>query len=738
MLGALCLLLCATTRAAAPQPAFPGAEGFGAYAKGGRGGRVIEVTNLNARGPGSLQAACDAKGPRIVVFRVSGIIDGSVHVKEPFCTIAGQTAPGDGICIRSGELRVHTHDVVIRYLRSRPGGHPLGPNGENRDCFDFSGNAHDVIIDHCSFSWTTDENVTTWGRPRNATIQWCISSEALCDGIHPKGPHSMGMLLGKGDNTVTVHHCLLAHNNGRNPRMSNKPGNPPSIFDIRNNVIYDHGRYGAATAHGDILLNFVGNTFKMGPSSYEPHPRGLYPYGGEKTRIYVDDNNWRDKPKGVDEWRVVDSVLLPDRELYKPELRGLEPIDTPAVTTESAAQAYESVLKYAGCRRPVRDVVDDRIVAEVRAGTGQIIDSPRYVGGYPTYASAAPPPDADHDAMPDAWERRHGFNPKDPADGPRDLDGDGYTNVEEFLNLTDPAKPDTGVPAPPPVVVIQSGNDRMRRDAGRKTGKDLLAKEQTPLATHEAREALLKKVRESGKRVADVLGLRFVKIEPGEFELWEIKIKITKPFEIGIFEVTQTQWQMVMGTRPWLGQPAAQDNPQFPATYISHLDTQEFIARLNASGDRQYGLPTQAEWRLAAHGGTDFLYGFQEDEQRVPEYAWCCYRVYKDKRMAAKHFPTFPQAVGKLKPNPFGVYDMAGNVRELVSDYASYHYYSDRAKYGSERTDPTGPDTGECRTVCGGHFRYVPSQVLRRRPFTGHRPHYRGFGLGFRLRRALP
>ena len=150
VLGVLCLLLGTTARATAPQPAFPGAEGFGAYAKGGRGGRIIEVTNLNARGPGSLHAACDAKGPRIVVFRVSGIIDGSVHVMEPFCTIAGQTAPGDGICIRRGELRVHTHDVVIRYLRSRPGDHPLGPNGEDRDCFDFSGNAHDVIIDHYS------------------------------------------------------------------------------------------------------------------------------------------------------------------------------------------------------------------------------------------------------------------------------------------------------------------------------------------------------------------------------------------------------------------------------------------------------------------------------------------------------------------------------------------------------------------------------------------------------------
>ena len=184
VLGALCLLLGAATRAAAPLPAFPGAEGFGAHTPGGRGGRIIEVTNLSSDGPGSLREACAAKGPRIVVFRVGGIIEGSVSVREPFITIAGQTAPGDGICIRNGVFHVGTHDVIVRHLRVRPGDHPFGPCASDRDCISVSGpgdRVHDVIIDHCSVSWGIDENMGTWGRPRNVTFQWCITSESLLD-----------------------------------------------------------------------------------------------------------------------------------------------------------------------------------------------------------------------------------------------------------------------------------------------------------------------------------------------------------------------------------------------------------------------------------------------------------------------------------------------------------------------------------------------------------------------------
>jgi pectate lyase len=220
-------------------PAFPGAEGFGSHTPGGRGGRVIEVTNLNPDGPGSLREACAAKGPCIVVFRVGGTIEinRGLSIREPFITIAGQTAPGDGICLRGGTLGVHTHDVVIRYLRVRVGDSPEGPDPENRDCIDISGDAdrvYNVVVDHCSFSWSTDENVATWYGPRDVTIQWCITSESLNDSLHPKGPHGKGMILGSQDNTITIHHCLFAHNADRNPLIGDTGNNVgPSIFDFR-------------------------------------------------------------------------------------------------------------------------------------------------------------------------------------------------------------------------------------------------------------------------------------------------------------------------------------------------------------------------------------------------------------------------------------------------------------------------------------------------------------------------
>src|SRR5690606_17601334 len=183
---------------AAPVPAFPGAEGFGAFTPGGRGGRVIAVTTLESDGPGSLRAAVQAKGPRIIVFRVGGLIDmkGGIAIEEPFVTIAGQTAPGDGICLANGSLTIRTHDVVLRHLRVRVGDGPTGGNPENRDALCIAGSgdeAYNIVVDHCSFSWALDENVQTWRGPRDITIQWSITSESLLDSLHPKGRHGKGM-----------------------------------------------------------------------------------------------------------------------------------------------------------------------------------------------------------------------------------------------------------------------------------------------------------------------------------------------------------------------------------------------------------------------------------------------------------------------------------------------------------------------------------------------------------------
>ena len=757
-LGAISLILLANRAAAADRPpkrlpAFPGAEGFGAHTPGGRGGRIIEVTNLKSRGPGSLNAACQAKGPRIVVFRVSGVINGGVYIPEPFITVAGQTAPGDGICLRNGVLYAAGHDVVIRHLRSRPGDHPFGPDASERDCIAVHG--HNMVIDHCSASWGIDENISAGADMRDVTFQWCITSESLMDSLHPKGRHGMGMILGGIRQRVSVHHCLFAHNNGRNPYINAKRSKTTNIIDFRNNVIYNRVVMACSTGGGNLRFNYVGNFLKMAPKGIKVIPRAvwIFPYGHD-PKVYARDNVWPGSPKAGrgkprpqrDHWDIVWDFV--DRSLKRaPEsMRLQQPAPAPTVTTETPRQAYRSVMCFAGCTRPVRDVVDARIVAEVRSGRGHLIDSQWDVGGWPTYASSAPPADSDHDAMPDAWEKRYGFNPKDASDGPKDRDGDGYTNVEEYLNETDPAKPDTGAPVPQTVVQIQAGNVAIRSKAARKIGKERFAKAQIPKATKESREALLKKVRESGREVAEVLGIEFVRIPPvgaGKpargSAAGKGKPKFTTPYELSVCEITQAQWETVMGTRPWSGQIGAEDNPKHPATYVSRLDCREFIRRLNAclpvrhlqtgtqtGGGRQYRLPTQAEWRYAAQAGTDSRFGFGADKDRLIEYAWCSIRHSK----LGKKMRNLPTAVGRLKPNAWGLHDMAGNAHEWVSDSRKYRNYHSRCH------PTTGFEYREVGHLCGGHFRWRAWQVLRY-PYSTHWPHYRGVGVGFRLLRAL-
>ena len=709
--------------AAADLPAFPGAEGFGAYARGGRGGRMIEVTTLDRAGPSSLRAAVAAKGPRIVVFRVGGTIDlkGDLAIREPFLTIAGQTAPGDGICLRGGGLRVGAHDVVIRYLRVRVGDSPDGSDPENRDVIDIAGEpnrVYNVIVDHCSFSWAIDENVTTWYGPRNVTIQWCISSESLLDSLHPKGPHGMGMLLGSRDNTITVHHCLLAHNNGRNPLIGDTGKNRgPSVFDYCNNVMYNHGPWSCTNVRGTAHVNYVGNTIKMGPDGMKDRPRGVNFDPRSAQRFFVKDNMWPGRPAGhADDWLIMGSVLGPKRNAPPARLCSDQPIPAPPVTTESAASAYESVLRRVGAVLPVRDVVDARIVEEVRTGTGRIIDTQWDVGGWPEYRPAKPPSDSDRDGMPDRWERQRGLDPNNPADGPRDRDGDGYTNVEEYLNGTVPSQ---AGPA------IQQGNEALRfgfARAGRKPRPFDPA----------AREAFVKRVKASGKEAADHLRMKFVSVSAGEFMKGKIKVTLTKPFEMTAYEVTQAQWTAVMGAKPWLGKEYAQDAPDNAATYVSWDDCQEFVARLNDCGARKYRLPTVAEWDYACRAGSADKSVLWFSEMEIGKYAWHYGNtVRKEERYA--------HPVGKKKPNPWGLFDMAGNVHEWCHDCFEYQYW----RRGETKTDPMGPKPGsyykDYRMLRGGSFYYRARAIvgsLARQ--SHHRPGYRNFDVGFRVVRVAP
>jgi len=410
-------------------PAFPGAEGFGSRTVGGRGGKVLLVTNLNDSGPGSFREACSQSGPRIIVFRVGGLIDldSAIVIREPFVTIAGQSAPGDGICLRGAGLIIDTHDVVVRYLRSRPG----DVRGLVGDAISVVGNSYNVIIDHCSASWGTDETLSVNGRLRDVTVQWCIIAEGLHHSVHYKGPHGMGTLV-RGIGGVSLHHNLWAHNDSRNPRLGDAYGVPPyPVFDVRNNVIYDFGSICTGLVGGVLKANYVANYIRPGPCSRR-RARVIALNDDARTEFFLDGNFVEGCPECSKDARHLfsqpggqDSTVV--RLLSTP-------IAAPPVTTWSAQDAFRQVLERAGATYPVRDAVDLRIVNEVREGAGCIIDSQWEVGGWPEYRGGRPPRDSDRDGMPDAWEKEHGLDPGDPSDAVADRDGDGYTNIEEYVN----------------------------------------------------------------------------------------------------------------------------------------------------------------------------------------------------------------------------------------------------------------------------------------------------------------
>jgi hypothetical protein len=420
-------------------PAFPGAEGFGAYAKGGRGGRVIHVTTLADAGPGSLREAVDASGPRIVVFDVSGTIKltKSLYVEEPFITIAGQTAPGDGICLRDATLGVGTDHVVIRYLRCR-----LGDEGRSGDAISIGAGRH-IIIDHCSASWSTDEVLSSsTGEPclSDLTVQWCFITEALNSENHGYG----SLIRGCRGARYSYHHNLYAHNRGRNPRPGNYDDRNPHdedpnglLLDFRNNVIYNWGG-GHAGYNADkesvTRLNYVDNYLVPGADS-SPYGRA-YQEGSPYDRGYF-AGNYYEHYRPDNPWSLVDFDGWKARliSLYKRS----EPFETGLIATQEAPDGYRAVLEAGGASLPRRDAVDRRIVEDVLNGTGRIIKSQSEVGGWPEMQSIPAPPDSDGDGMPDAWEQQHGLNPNDGADGPQDSDGDGYTNVEDYLNGLVPA-----------------------------------------------------------------------------------------------------------------------------------------------------------------------------------------------------------------------------------------------------------------------------------------------------------
>ena len=435
----------------APQLAFPTAEGYGRFAQGGRGGRVIHVTNLNDSGPGSLRDAVEQSGPRTVVFDVSGLItlESKLIVRgtNSNLTIAGQTAPGNGVCLRKYNFgMLGASNVVIRYLRVRPG----NISGTTLDGMGLA-SSENCIIDHCSISWTLDEAFSSRGA-RNITLQRTLISEALNAAGHRKYPPGTqhGYAASIGGDIGSFHHNLLANNCGRNWSLAgglNKADNTyAGRLDIRNNVVFNWKD--RATDGGAHEVNFVGNYYQPGPATKSFFALNAQYGGFPGSQRYYFAGNVMPGHFGLTNQEAGRKATterggkLP--ETYSPWAE--QEFFPSHVKSQSADEAYTNVLADVGCNYPALDEHDKRIITEVRSGkttfkgskTGLpgLPDSQEDVGGWDNYPDIPRPAgwDTDGDGMPDAWEKVRGLNPGDSSDGNQDANGDGYTNLEEYLN----------------------------------------------------------------------------------------------------------------------------------------------------------------------------------------------------------------------------------------------------------------------------------------------------------------
>ncbi|MCC5804716.1 MAG: hypothetical protein JJU00_00180 [Opitutales bacterium] len=442
-------------------PAFPGAEGGGKYSFGGRGGRVIVVTSLEDSGPGTFREAVEAEGPRVVIFNVAGIIrlESKVHITNPYLTLVGHTAPGDGVVIGGATVDIDTHDVVVRYMRFRRG---ISSAYAAHDGAMGTGNpVGNIIVDHSSFSWGLDENISLYrhtyrapgegklyvGPVRNLTIQWSISSEAL-----DTHNHAFGGTWG-GRNS-SFHHNLFANNTARNPSIG-----MGFNFNYTNNVLFNWRHRTVDGGDHRSRVNIINNYYKPGPVTLDgpiqyrigrvqPNPDRADNPIRRWPLWYVRGNVVEGYPEvTADNWKGMefhDDPHLDDDALAE-LTRSKDPFPMAPVTLHTAERAYELVLDYAGASLPRRDSVDERIIREVRTGEvtykegNGIITDIDQVGGFSEY-NGDPYKDSSGDGIPDWWKIRYGLDPNDPADAYLDMSGDGYNNLECFIYGLDPWK----------------------------------------------------------------------------------------------------------------------------------------------------------------------------------------------------------------------------------------------------------------------------------------------------------
>jgi pectate lyase len=420
--------------------AFPTAEGYGRFAQGGRGGDVYHVTNLDDSGPGSLREGIEStKSPRTIVFETGGTIDLKTPLevdRKSRLTLAGQTSPGDGITLKGNTLKFkNSSHLIVRYLRVRLGDENKEIGGA--DAMSVNDCDH-AIFDHLSVSWGIDGNQDI-RQCKNYTFQWCILSEALNESLHKKGSHAMCGSFRAPLGNLSIHHNLFATSRDRHPTIGGAVKEPEWILDFRNNVIYNWS--GTANVC-DNPVNLVNNYFRPGPETpLDEQPIALKPDLPDKARGHMSGNLFEQRQDftsnnyaalDMKRWLHSESKYQFDGTLDDWSVE--EPYDLGANTpkTQSAEEAYALVLAHAGASL-VRDDVDIRLIEDVKERQGRLIDSQSEVGGYPNLDKGMAPTDTDRDGAPDEWETSYGLDPNDPEDRNGDQDGDGYTNLEEYL-----------------------------------------------------------------------------------------------------------------------------------------------------------------------------------------------------------------------------------------------------------------------------------------------------------------
>lgn len=745
----------ATAAPQKPLPIIPGAAGFGMETPAGSGRhlerpetRIIKVTNLNDSGPGSLREAIGAKEPRVVVFEVSGYIDlkSGINVSSPYLTVAGQTAPWPGIILRGGfGIGVGTHDVLIQHIGLRAGDQVEGGYMPHRGCISASGK--NIIFDHLSTGWAHQASMGVFSG--DVTVRLCIVSEGWYDAGHNEPKHSKGLGIGLGHQKergkregIAILGNLFAHNEDRNPDVAQN-----SSVAILNNIVYNYAGTGVKIMRDPVTVTIAGNVFASGVDTGGDPDR---PWRGKAAWIYLSHPESRvlfspdnliggktyDNP-----WEQINARRIMSEPSSKPEPLAIvkEPLlVVPGYHVKPAREAEQWVLANVGPFPAHRGPIDARIVYETRTRTGRGRDDLDDVGGWPNLEE----------------NRRALVLP----DNPNFVNSDGYTNLEKWLHAfadevegrkgpVAGADPDLGKReaqrcAKKPAVLAPDVVKKIRETKSQWTFDAAEAKRRQEAAARAARLPVTRRV-----DLGDGAAIELKLIPPGEFmmgskyppavtkargpgginlygrEYPARRVRITRPYYIGIYEVTWAVWDKVVGTQ-------SKQDPRLPAMALcaykgSMIKSDRpggdtfFLRELNETiGKKErlaFRLPTEAEWEYACRAGTDtpFWFGEQISLEKAnyngePWYPEPHETPYEPRGKLAKQPPPRKvMPVGSFAPNPWGLYDTVGNASELVQGF-----YGPYPEGEEPLVDPQAPTRfwSGIRITRGGDCNSFPSE----------------------------